>query len=84
MRQYWEKGYWCTVDDGSLKGDMPDILVFKPLVTPTDWKGERKAIREPTKWDYSNITAVEVETMLGGGTANRSGITLKRTRYIRA
>ncbi|MEM4098884.1 MAG: type IV secretion system DNA-binding domain-containing protein [Candidatus Micrarchaeaceae archaeon] len=66
LRQYWEKGYWCTVDDGSLKGDMPDILVFKPLITHTDWKDERKAIREPTKWDYSNITAVEVETMLGG------------------
>ncbi len=65
LKQYWDKGYWCSVDDGSVSYERPDILVFKPLTTQSEWKGERKAIREPSKWDYSNVTAVEVETMLG-------------------
>ena len=65
LRRYWEMGYWCSVDDGSPGDDRPDILLFRPLITQSDWKGERKAIREPARWDYSNVTAVEVETMLG-------------------
>ncbi|MDG7047835.1 MAG: type IV secretion system DNA-binding domain-containing protein [Nitrososphaerota archaeon] len=65
LRRYWETGYWCKVDDGSFVEDRPDILLFRPLITQSYWKGERKAIREPARWDYSNVTAVEVETMLG-------------------
>lgn len=55
-------GYYCVVDDGETAHERPDIAVLKPgLTTVKDKAGNEFRAPNPYAWDYTSVTAVEVE-----------------------
>ena len=60
--EYWPMGYYCVVDQGETALERPDIAVLKPaLTTVKDKSGNEFRAPNPYAWDYTSVTAVEVE-----------------------
>ncbi|MGC9145919.1 MAG: type IV secretory system conjugative DNA transfer family protein [Nitrososphaeria archaeon] len=61
IKQFWEAGYWVSVDTGDSFEEKPDMLVFKPVEDAETSKGVTKAIRDPYEWEAP--VAYEIETL---------------------
>jgi len=60
--EYWPMGYYCVVDRGETSQERPDIAVLKPALTVSvDKSGNELRGPNAYAWDYSSVTAVEVE-----------------------
>ena len=60
--EYWPLGYYCVVDWGETSVERPDIAVMKPAPkTIKDKMGNDHKISNPHVWDYTTLTAVEIE-----------------------
>jgi len=64
LRDYWERGYYCEVDDGSPGPERPDLVVWRAITRRIESKFQTREERDPARWDPEPV-AVEVETMLG-------------------
>jgi DNA-binding transcriptional ArsR family regulator len=64
LHDYWERGYYCEVDDGSPGPEKPDIVVWRPVARRVESKFQTREERDPARWDPEPV-AIEVETMLG-------------------
>ncbi len=65
--EYWPMGHYCIVDWGETGGERPDIAVLTPSTIMILEKGRKDETRapDPNTWDYSSVTAVEVEMSPG-------------------